>query len=189
MNAAPQPSRERCVHFRFRLKGGYDFQAVATDASVTNASFEKHYEEPLSIVESGYFETGDRMFTISGVSKPAPSRHKPNLLVIDYTSAPLGVPTLGAQEMDFVLQRRGALQKRHAQLQAMNESSAKSVIKLYTLMLLYAAAPFSRLHGFLETGFFRVWGLGGTWLAVTDGFTVIACFGNTATTSLNKSSA
>jgi len=42
--------------------GGYDFQAVALDASSESAAFEGHYEGTLSRVETGYFETSEAIF-------------------------------------------------------------------------------------------------------------------------------
>ena len=39
------PSCEKCVSFRFRLEAGYDFQAVARDASADSAAFDEHYED------------------------------------------------------------------------------------------------------------------------------------------------
>src|SRR5262249_32483239 len=58
----------------------------------------------------------------------------------------------------------------HKQLNEMNEKGARSVIALYTLMLIYAAAPFTSFHGAVNTGFFRVWGVGGICLSLTSWF-------------------
>jgi hypothetical protein len=165
----PRATREKCVHFRFRLNGGYDFQAVALDASDVSAAFEKHFEEPLSGARSGYFETATGMFEISNLSlQPLPSR--PNGVLLTYSSVGSSPQALSDKEFDYVMQKKAALRERHGQLQNMNEKGAKSVIALYTLMLLYASAPFSSLRSVLSTGFLRIWGLGGIWLAVTAWF-------------------
>jgi hypothetical protein len=162
------------VHFRFRLDGGYDFQAVALDASKDSAAFEKHYEGPLYGAKSGYFETTAGMFEISNLElKPLPpglSGPRPNGVLMTYASVALPPQNIDPKEFDYVLQKKAALRQRHSQLQGMNEKGNKSVITLYALMLPYAAAPFSNIQHLLSTGFFRVWGLGGIWLALTSWF-------------------
>jgi len=161
--------REKCVHFRFKLRGGYDFQAVALDASPVCAAFERHYEDALTEARTGYFETADGMFEISKLNVSPLSFGRAGL-ELTYTSSQPGSPVLSVQEFGYVIQKKEALLKRHERLQTLNQAGAQSVIGLYTLMLLYAAAPFSSLHGVLVTGFLRVWGLGGLWLAMTAWF-------------------
>ncbi len=161
--------REKCVHFRFKLRSGYDFQAVAWDASTIGAAFEEHFKELLTEVKSGYFETTAGMFEIADLKLSAlPSGHAG--LHLNYTSKQSPSPIISEQEFAYVMQKKAALQQRHEQLRTMNQAGVKSVIGLYTLMVLYAAAPFSSLHAVLVTGFFRVWGLGGLWLAMTAWF-------------------
>lgn len=54
---------------------------------------------------------------------------------------------------------------RFVELEDKNKSISSSLIRLYIFLLLYAAAPFS-LPIHFETGFLRVWGFGGLWLAI-----------------------
>jgi hypothetical protein len=110
------------------------------------------------------------VFEISNIGTPTPGPGKPRRLVVSYASVSSGAPAITDQEFNYVLQKKASLRERHKQLQTMNESTSKSVISLYALMLLYAGAPFSGLHSLLGTGFFRVWGFGGMWLALTGWF-------------------
>jgi len=165
--------REKCVHFRFKLRGGYDFQAVAFDASTLSAAFEKHYEDSLSKAATGYFETPAGVFDITALKishLPSDGKLLREGLKLSYTCGQPASPPLSKQEFSYIRQKKAALQQRHQQLQVMNQAGAKSVIGLYALMLLYAAAPFSNVHGVVARGFFRVWGLGGLWLAMTAWF-------------------
>jgi hypothetical protein len=162
--------RERCVHFRFKLEEGYDFQAVALDASNGGAAFERHYEDSLSRAKSGYFETSAGMYEIPQLGNPLPISNAPTRLRFSYTSNPLSPSPLTDQEFGYVVQKKVGLRERHRQLQSINEGATRSVIHLYTSMLLYAAAPFINLHSLLGGGFFRVWGFGGIWLAFTAWF-------------------
>lgn len=161
--------REKCVHFRFKLRGGYDFQAVAVDATTGNAVFDNHYRDSLIEAASGYFEISTGMYEICDLRLlPLPEGRAG--LQLRFVSKPVPPQTLDPQEFAYISQKQASLMKRHEQLQAMNQAGVKSVIALYTLMLLYAAAPFSSLHAFPGAGFMRGWGFGGLWLAMTAWF-------------------
>src|SRR4029077_3848615 len=119
-----RPPRDKCVHSRFRLQGGHDFQAVALDTAIDTAVFEEHYRVPLAQAESGYFETSAGMFEISNLGKPVQAQGKPKALVVTYRSIALGPPVLSEQEFSYVMQKKTSLRERHRQLQSMNEGAS-----------------------------------------------------------------
>ena len=68
-------------------------------------------------------------------------------------------------QASFLQLEAGSVWDRHKQLQDKNKTITETVLKLYSVLLVFAAFPFSR-EGILETGFSRVWGFGGAWLAL-----------------------
>jgi hypothetical protein len=68
-------------------------------------------------------------------------------------------------QADFLKLEAQSVWDRHKQLQEKNKTIMETVLKLYSFLLIFAAAPFTR-EGVLETGFSRVWGFGGVWLAL-----------------------
>lgn len=65
----------------------------------------------------------------------------------------------------FVLQEAKQVVARYVALEEKNRSISATQIRMYALLLLYAAAPYSAPENYFDTGFLRVWGFGGLWLA------------------------
>jgi hypothetical protein len=74
---------------------------------------------------------------------------------------------MGQKDFDesFVRLEAEQIVDRYKTLENKNRAMSATVIRLYILLLLFAAAPFS-VPLYLQTGFLRVWGFGGMWLAI-----------------------
>jgi len=58
---------------------------------------------------------------------------------------------------------------RYNELKERDRNNYQAVFKLFALLIVYASAPFS-LDAFRESGFIRVWGIGGVWLSAVVWF-------------------
>src|SRR5260221_2004965 len=108
--------REKCVHFRFKLRGGYDFQAVAFDASTLSAAFEKHYEDSLSKAATGYFETPAGEFDITALKishLPSDGKLLREGLKLSYTCGQPASHQLSKQQFCYIRLKMSALHQHN----------------------------------------------------------------------------
>lgn len=165
--------RERDVPFRFKLKDGSEIRAVAIEASEHAGLFSAELADKLALAYDGCMQKSDGFFETKGVTKGVAqddpmSRAKHRGFLVSYTGEPAQAG-LSESEASFVTTEMKTYWERHEQLQAKNKNVQASVIRLFSFMLLFAATPFS-LQGFVRSGFSRVWGLGGIWLAIIAWF-------------------
>lgn len=85
-------------------------------------------------------------------------------IILAYEAAPSFNFALNEHERSFLTLEMAHMWDRYKQLQEKNKYITNTVFRLYMVLFLFAAAPFTLQH-FTSTGISRVWGFGGVWLA------------------------
>jgi FtsH-binding integral membrane protein len=154
------------VPFQFYYEDSSELKVIAEDASTRTARFPTAYSKEISQAKGGCFQiNGNRMGITNMGSQNSP---RSNALILEYESISLSSP-LSEAELSFMTLEMTHMWDRFKQLQEKNKIITSTVLKLYAVLFVFAAAPFT-LQSFSGTGLSRVWGFGGVWLAITVWF-------------------
>lgn len=155
------------IPFEFYCDDGSECKLIAEDASTHSARFSiAHRNEILKGKEGSFRINGDWM-SISGI-RVRTEAVRPASLILSYDSVSLSSPP-SETELAFMTLEMTHMWDRFKQLQEKNKIITSTVLRLYAVLFLFAAAPFT-LQYFAGTGISRVWGFGGVWLAITVWF-------------------
>jgi len=160
--------RFKTVPFEFYVPAGDTLRIDAVDASAESALFRRSDWKSVGTPVHVRVTLDGRELQVRNIrARFDPSRG--DHVTVVYTTEDITAAELTEPEASYALSELDRMWDRYRHLQAKNRDSAGIVVKLYTMLFVFAAAPFT-LQQFVSTGMARIWGFGGLWLAITIWF-------------------
>lgn len=153
------------VVFVFHLPNGKQEAVRSKDASRRAACFHAAQARLLDHALTGTFSLNGDSLRIQRMQL-RPIENRKDVCVLAYEVERFDSAPAQKQVGNYLVKELSVVWDRYVRLEDMNKVNESRILRLFILLLVFAAAPFS-LQGFGTSGFIRVWGFGGVWLAVT----------------------
>ncbi|MCA1619526.1 MAG: hypothetical protein LC795_09505 [Acidobacteria bacterium] len=160
--------RQSNVLFEFFCEDGGALRLTADDASAQAARFPSEHAAGIRAAHGGSFVLDGVLMDIKK-KRVGDDPSRTRSVILRYEAAPSFSFALTEHEQLFLSLEMSHMWDRYKQLQEKNKYITNTVFRLYMVLFIFAAAPFT-LQRFTSTGISRVWGFGGVWLALAVWF-------------------